>query len=75
MRSAPYLHNTTRYFAQLANGGWSGMGDDLFRDTGQRVGEDSTQLHSIKNSTLHQQESANDEEKWWDHNGGICLFP
>ena len=35
MRSAPYLHDPTRYFAQLANGagGWSGMGaapgDDL----------------------------------------------
>ena len=26
IRSAPYLRNTTRYFAQLANGGWSGMG-------------------------------------------------
>ena len=26
IRSAPYLHNTTRYFAQLANGGRSGIG-------------------------------------------------
>ena len=37
IRSAPYLHDPTRYFARLANGGWSGMaygGDDLFRDTG-----------------------------------------
>ena len=31
--SAPYLRDPTRYFAQLANGGWSGMRDDLLLDS------------------------------------------